>query len=46
MKLQIFKSEKFGEVRVQVINEIPYFNLNDCVCDFRIKKSKTSKNKA
>lgn len=30
-ELQIFKSEKFGEVRVQVINEIPYFNLND-VC--------------
>lgn len=31
-ELQIFKSEKFGEVRVQVINEIPYFNLND-VCE-------------
>ena len=31
-ELQIFKSEKFGEVRVQVINETPYFNLND-VCE-------------
>lgn len=30
--LQVFENERFGEVRVQVINEIPYFNLND-VCE-------------
>lgn len=29
--LQVFENERFGEVRVQVIDEKPYFNLSD-VC--------------
>ena len=30
-KLQIFKNNEFGEVRTKVINNEPYFSLND-VC--------------
>lgn len=44
-ELQIFKNEDFGEVRTSIINDEPYFNLNDVCRILDIRNTRDAKSR-